>query len=763
MPFKLILIFALSLTACMVYKSPERLVTFNKTKSGGKENLPQGFGVDPGEDSGVTGGEGEAGTDGVVHPSTPNKSGSGNGAVQNPTAPVSGPHSTPNPASTPAGGTLGTGPGHTVSTFVEKPITSYNDLGPIVNSKIVDAVIYTEGVIRPRRRHENDMDFAKFNPFYWQGRESFFRVEDYTPKGQNLIKFFLRTEWPQNYIPTRGPDFSAIYKGDPLAESETTRSKFALNTRMTHISEFKNFTAEINEDAFKVNADHLKKGDLLIFEFRFFLDESNPDWIKQKEANPHNLSAYYSEFFRIKVGEVGLYIDDLKNPSIVPTPLRQSGGWLTTPTTKVEPWRALQQQSVNLLATDSQTFLEGRTWFHTDMVEGIHKGDEADDKPSVFFREDIDKRKGMASSAFNVHSCNTCHYNNGQHLLPAPGQAIFHTLVKTSDKSTGTESKVFGNQLQVAGASAEGTLTVVNVEKTPVVLADGTEVILKKNIFSIDSKLNKANLGMSIRRPLAMTGVGLLNNIPDATIQSLVGRQGGEVSMVNGKVARFGWKADQPKLIDQIAAAMRNDLGVRNDLFPQIDCFNNCTAGKLQLPIKTMEDIETYISLLGVPPRTNPIDPKVKQGEALFRSIGCANCHVPTLTTGESKFKELSYQTIQPFTDLLLHDLGPGLADESGKANARKWRTAPLWGLKNVRAANENHSDLFPPGDINILWTDTLKEAARNRIQLLHDGRAESIQEAVLWHGGEALSVNQKYQTLTKEQREAIEAFLWDI
>ncbi|MBC7533525.1 MAG: thiol oxidoreductase, partial [Oligoflexus sp.] len=327
----------------------------------------------------------------------------------------------------------------------------------------------------------------------------------------------------------------------------------------------------------------------------------------------------------------------------------------------------------------------------------------------------------------------------------------------------GSESKVFGNQLQPNGDNAEGTLKVTKVETSLVKLMDGTEVTLKKNIYDIDTKLSKDGLGMSIRRPMALTGVGLLNSISDDTIKSFVGRQGGTVSLVNGKVSRYGWKADQPKLIDQIGAALRNDLGVRNDLFPKIDCTNGCKEGKAQFPLKTMEEIETYISLLGVPPRNDPTNAKVMEGEKLFRSLGCANCHIPTITTGESKFKELANQTIQPFTDLLLHDLGPGLADESGKPNASKWRTAPLWSLKNVRAATENHTDKFASGNIGILWTDTHKEAEKNPIQLLHDGRASSVQEAVLWHAGEALPVINAYKALTKEQRETLEAFIWDI
>jgi hypothetical protein len=112
-----------------------------------------------------------------------------------------------------------------------------DEIGERVTASMVDGVAVTEGVIRVRRRHENDMDFSKYNPFYWEGRRAWFKVEDYTPRGENRMVFSLHTEWPQDYIPTRGSDFSAIYKGDPLGD-ETGRSKFAINTRMEHVGGF---------------------------------------------------------------------------------------------------------------------------------------------------------------------------------------------------------------------------------------------------------------------------------------------------------------------------------------------------------------------------------------------------------------------------------------------------------------------------------------------------------------------------------------------
>jgi hypothetical protein len=222
---------------------------------------------------------------------------------------------------------------------------SGDEIGERINARIVDGVAVTEGVIRVRRRHENDMDFSKYNPFYWEGRRAWFKVEDYTPRGEKRMVFTLRTEWPQDYIPTRGADLSVIYKGDPLG-NETGRSKFAINTRMEHVSGFTHFEQEFGALSFHQNPEDLKVGKALTFEFRFFNSESHPGWVKQKKHNAHNLFAYYSEFFRIKIGVPGLVIDHLDSPQESASPKQYAGGRTTIPTVRVEPWSALQQHAL---------------------------------------------------------------------------------------------------------------------------------------------------------------------------------------------------------------------------------------------------------------------------------------------------------------------------------------------------------------------------------------------------------------------------------
>jgi CxxC motif-containing protein (DUF1111 family) len=636
-------------------------------------------------------------------------------------------------------------------------IESFADLGKRANTRIEDGVIITEAVIRVRRRHENDMDFSKYNPFYWEGRLAFFKVEDFTARGEKKLRFSLETEWPQDFIPTRGPDFSAIYTGDPLGTVETVRSKFAINQRMEHVGDRRRFAVTLGPEVFQAHPEALKAGSLLTFEFRFFLDETHADWKKEKDFNQHTLSAYYSEFHRLQVGQGGLLIDTLGAPDKAPDALRFSGGWTTIPTARVEPWKALQQQATNISRDEAQNFLDGRTFFHTDWKSGQHVDDADDDKPLLFFEEMRASRADYAANAYNMTSCIACHVNNGIAFLPAVGQPVHSTLAKTFEQGTGQPHPQFGQQLQTQGPAAEGLLKLKSFAETPVTLDDGTVIMLRRPLFSVESPRPFSKLGLSIRKPPALIGMGLLNAVPEATLKNLARVSGGEWR------GRFGWKGQQVSLRDQITAALNLDMGVATQGRPKLDCGSSCTSGKGLLSEDALDKMEAYVSLLGVPPRMKPKDPYIQRGEEIFEGLDCSRCHQPVLKTGASPFRELAEQTIQPFTDLLLHDMGEGLADESGGPDARKWRTAPLWGLKNVKHAADVRRQQFHPGDISILYTETMKASDQNPIQLLHDGRAQSLAEAILWHGGQAEASVKRYKSLPRADREALEAFLWDL
>lgn len=261
-----------------------------------------------------------------------------------------------------------------------------------------------------------------------------------------------------------------------------------------------------------------------------------------------------------------------------------------------------------------------------------------------------------------------------------------------------------------------------------------------------------------------MIGVGLLELIPEADILARADpddRDGDGIrgvpqrvwSMANDRamLGRFGWKAAAPTVADQTANAFMSDMGLSTPLLRMSS--GDCTAAQsrcrgapngddevegVEVPRQLFDLTVFYAQNLAVPARVNARDPKVVEGKRLFAEIGCASCHVPSQVTGRNPDQPfLSEQTIWPYTDLLLHDMGPDLADgfTEGVATGRQWRTPPLWGLG-------------------------LTKTVSGHTRMLHDGRARNAQEAILWHGGEAQPAQERYRRLSKAERAAVLAFL---
>jgi CxxC motif-containing protein (DUF1111 family) len=246
-------------------------------------------------------------------------------------------------------------------------------------------------------------------------------------------------------------------------------------------------------------------------------------------------------------------------------------------------------------------------------------------------------------------------------------------------------------------------------------------------------------------------GLGLLEAIPEATLleradpadcnqDGISGRallvtdpEGGKL-----RLGRFGWKAEKVSVRHQVLDALEGDLGVGSSARPD-------SAGKVELTSVEVADLTTYMRLVSVPAQRDVETALVRSGEGLFRSVGCANCHQTDAVTGSvHPFAELRGQAIKPYTDLLLHDMGEGLADASGVAlsddplappAAQEWRTPPLWGLGLHSVVNGNTG-------------------------LLHDGRAATPLEAILWHGGEAQGARDRFVALSSSERSALLAFL---
>ena len=217
--------------------------------------------------------------------------------------------------------------------------------------------------------------------------------------------------------------------------------------------------------------------------------------------------------------------------------------------------------------------------------------------------------------------------------------------------------------------------------------------------------------------------------------------------MLTGQQAlgRFGWKANVPTVRQQLAAAYIGDLGVTSSLFPeencppvQTDCAAQPPGNDPEIIDANLTDVEIWTLGLAVPARRNADAPEVRRGEQLFIEAGCAGCHVPELRTGPHPLiPELAEQVIYPYTDLLLHDMGDALADgrPDFEAGPRDWRTPPLWGLG-------------------------LSETVNGNAQLLHDGRARNVTEAVLWHGGAAEPARDAFAAMSAEHRRALVAFV---
>lgn len=215
-------------------------------------------------------------------------------------------------------------------------------------------------------------------------------------------------------------------------------------------------------------------------------------------------------------------------------------------------------------------------------------------------------------------------------------------------------------------------------------------------------------------------------------------------------LGRFGWKANVPTIKQQIAEAFAEDIGVTSPIFldmncplVQTDCAAQPPGNQPELINLDWEQLEFWNRTLGVPARRNVDSPQFENGERLFAETGCAACHIPELRTAElfEPLPQLANQIIRPYTDLLLHDMGEGLADgrPDFQAESGEWRTPPLWGLGLA-------TELDGPN-----------------AGLLHDGRARTATEAILWHGGEALDAREAFQSLSKTDREALLAFLKSI
>lgn len=358
---------------------------------------------------------------------------------------------------------------------------------------------------------------------------------------------------------------------------------------------------------------------------------------------------------------------------------------------------------------------------------------------------------------YNRLSCIACHVKNGRGAAPDPENGIARHMVarlgvEGTDAHGGPRAHpTYGAQLNpegVPGVAGEGQAAVA-YQEIETALPDGTLAILHRPALTF-RHLAYGALGdetrISLRNAPPVFGLGLLEAVPDSEILAGAGKPNyvWDIEAKARRIGRFGLKANQPSLKQQIANAFAEDIGVTSSLFPQENCAPGqeaCHAAASPRPDlrdAQLDAVVNYIRWLAVPARRNADDAIVQEGEAQFKRIGCAVCHRETLRIGEfPDLPELSGGVIHPYTDLLLHDMGEGLADGRAdyEAGPRDWRTPPLWGLGLAGKAGDGAN-------------------------YLHDARARTLDAAILWHGGEAQSAADAFRLLRKRERDALIAFL---
>lgn len=354
---------------------------------------------------------------------------------------------------------------------------------------------------------------------------------------------------------------------------------------------------------------------------------------------------------------------------------------------------------------------------------------------------------------FNNTSCAGCHIKNGRGM-PQLGQALVRTsLPATSGDRVKTEGvvpdPVIGTQLQdsaVYGKQPEAKVALEWTE-TSGEYPDGEKYGLRSPQIRLSAIDNNSPISeellTSLRIPPPIFGVGLLEAIPAQTLKDLSDPKDKNKDGISGRtnrvwnfekqrmdVGRFGLKANSANLLSQTATAYAHDMGIANPLLPNDD-------STTEIDLETVEASAFYTQTLAVPARTQVDDPAVQKGEKLFADANCAACHLTSVKTGSASVKTLANQTIQPYTDLLLHDMGEALADNRPdfEATGQEWRTSPLWGLG-------------------------LTQTVLPYSGYLHDGRARTVEEAILWHGGEAENAKQAFMALGKDGRAALLKFL---
>lgn len=385
---------------------------------------------------------------------------------------------------------------------------------------------------------------------------------------------------------------------------------------------------------------------------------------------------------------------------------------------------------------------------------------------------------------FNAQSCSTCHFRDGRAQPPAadddPERGLLIRLSVLDDAGHPQPDRDLGDQLQdrsIRGVPVEGSVTITILDQ-PGAYPDGTAYALAAPRYEVLGPDGRPVEGLLLSPRIAppVFGVGLLEGVPADDVIAGADPDDQNGDGISGQahlvpdpdalagsdervLGRFGWKAAVPTVELQNAGAFAGDIGITSSRRPdqvctrlQAECLSAPAGGDPELDDQKLDRITFYTRTLAVPARRDVGRRDTRAGQEAFDALGCASCHVAELRTGPSDIAALDRQVIRPYTDLLLHDMGTELADgrpqlgpgqspvdaaedDDIDRSGREWRTPPLWGIGLVRTVN-------------------------GHTRFLHDGRARSLEEAILWHGGEAEAARDRFVELKAETRAQLLAFL---
>lgn len=577
------------------------------------------------------------------------------------------------------------------------------------------SALITRFADRGRDRHARESQFRAYEhylPLYWEHRTIRVEIIDTVAHGGDTITFNVSTEWKLHNMQA---ELRFFYRG------LNTVAEYHDNGSMTPIDDL-NYTrtASYNPREGRV----LQVGDKMEFEISQFLD-----------APPRGRTNYYGTTYLYVAGQgIVPWIGSGPNRDSVAIPVgaRQGGATTLHANESNEPEFLFSQMATNLAPLNGQKFVRGRRVIHTSFVDGTH--DESAENP--VWSEHAQK---AGPNAINT-SCNSCHPKNGRALPPEPGMPLNQFVVKLGTEQ-GLPDPQLGAVLQPMGAGEPAVRLAAWQEQ------DG----LRRPSYAFDATAPEY---YSARISPQLVGLGLLEAIDEADVAALAdpddldgdgisGRMNVvmDVETSSWRLGRFGWKAGQPTVRQQTAGALRTDMGVLTSVYSRPDCGasqSGCGPEGAELGDEDLDDLVTYVALLGVPAQRDFASTEVQQGGRLFEQVGCTGCHVAAFTTSQhARHAELRAQAIMPYTDLLLHDMGPDLADTlpEGEASGAEWRTPPLWGIGFTSAVSEGQA-------------------------YLHDGRARSLEEAITWHGGESEASKDAYFELSAAEQARVLRFL---